>query len=78
MHIAYVTCIFYGTAYVQCQSIISFIKFSFFFQVVPSVAIGFTVYDSMKDWLSVPSREKAAVVVPVLTEDGNAAPVHSS
>ncbi|XP_047079363.1 mitochondrial carrier protein CoAc2-like [Lolium rigidum] len=50
-----------------------------YLKVVPSVAIGFTVYDSMKDWLSVPSREKAAVVVPVLTEDGsNATPVHSS
>uniref|UniRef100_A0ACD5ZJX5 Uncharacterized protein n=1 Tax=Avena sativa TaxID=4498 RepID=A0ACD5ZJX5_AVESA len=50
-----------------------------YLKVVPSVAIGFTVYDSMKDWLSVPSREKTAVVVPVLTEDGsNATPVHSS
>ncbi|CAM0946139.1 unnamed protein product [Alopecurus aequalis] len=50
-----------------------------YLKVVPSVAIGFTVYDSMKDWLSIPSREKAAVVVPVLTEDGSsAAPVHSS
>ncbi|VAI57667.1 unnamed protein product [Triticum turgidum subsp. durum] len=50
-----------------------------YLKVVPSVAIGFTVYDSMKDWLNVPSREQAAVVVPVLSEDGsNAAPVHSS
>ncbi|XP_044953543.1 mitochondrial carrier protein CoAc2-like isoform X1 [Hordeum vulgare subsp. vulgare] len=50
-----------------------------YLKVVPSVAIGFTVYDSMKDWLNVPSRERAAVVVPVLSEDGsNTAPVHSS
>lgn len=50
-----------------------------YLKVVPSVAIGFTVYDSMKDWLNVPSREQTAVNVPVLTEDGsNAAHVHSS
>jgi len=33
----------------------------FVIQVVPSVAIGFTVYDSMKSYLRVPSRDEAAV-----------------
>ncbi|VAH98798.1 unnamed protein product [Triticum turgidum subsp. durum] len=50
-----------------------------YLKVVPSAALGFTVYDSMRDWLNVPSREQAPVVVPVLSEDGSdAAPVHSS
>ncbi|XP_018684751.2 mitochondrial carrier protein CoAc2 isoform X2 [Musa acuminata AAA Group] len=31
-------------------------------QVAPSVAIGFTVYDAMKSWLKVPSRDEAAVI----------------
>jgi hypothetical protein len=31
------------------------------YQVVPSVAIGFTMYDLMKLWLEVPSRDNAAV-----------------
>jgi len=45
--------------------------------VVPSVAIGFTVYDSMKVWLKVPSREETAV--SVLTEErSDAAPIPSS
>ncbi|KAL6592266.1 hypothetical protein ACP70R_049530 [Stipagrostis hirtigluma subsp. patula] len=48
-----------------------------YLKVVPSVAIGFTVYDSMKVWLKVPSREEAAVAV--LTEErSNTAPIHSS
>ncbi|KAF7046034.1 hypothetical protein CFC21_055089 [Triticum aestivum] len=46
-----------------------------YLKVVPSAALGFTVYDSMRDWLNVPSREQA----PVLSEDGSdTAPVHSS
>uniref|UniRef100_A0A8R7VBN9 Graves disease carrier protein n=2 Tax=Triticum urartu TaxID=4572 RepID=A0A8R7VBN9_TRIUA len=50
-----------------------------YLKVVPSAALGFTVYDSMRDWLNVPSREQVPVVVPVLSEDGSdAAPVHSS
>ncbi|XBI76279.1 hypothetical protein VPH35_069538 [Triticum aestivum] len=50
-----------------------------YLKVVPSAALGFTVYDSMRDLLNVPSREQAPVVVPVLSEDGSdAAPVHSS
>nr|BAD25656.1 putative mitochondrial solute carrier protein [Oryza sativa Japonica Group] len=52
--------------YVQCGE-----------KVVPSVAIGFTVYDSMKVWLKVPSREDTAIAA--LTEErSNAAPAHSS
>ncbi|GJN19379.1 hypothetical protein PR202_gb06652 [Eleusine coracana subsp. coracana] len=47
-----------------------------YLKVVPSVAIGFTVYDYMKVWLKVPSREEA---VTVLTEErSNTAPIHSS
>ncbi|XP_027357846.1 mitochondrial carrier protein CoAc2 isoform X2 [Abrus precatorius] len=34
-----------------------------YIKVVPSVAIGFTVYDTMKSWLRVPSRDEAAVEV---------------
>ncbi|THU61116.1 hypothetical protein C4D60_Mb07t19880 [Musa balbisiana] len=33
-----------------------------YLKVVPSVAIGFTVYDVMKSWLKVPSRDEAAVI----------------
>ncbi|VAI69354.1 unnamed protein product [Triticum turgidum subsp. durum] len=51
----------------------------YYLKVVPSAALGLTVYDSMRDWLNVPSREQVPVVVPVLSEDGSdAAPVHSS
>ncbi|KAG4402965.1 hypothetical protein GLYMA_01G003450v4 [Glycine max] len=32
-----------------------------YIKVVPSVAIGFTVYDTMKSYLRVPSRDEAAV-----------------
>lgn len=32
-------------------------------QVVPSVAIGFTVYDVMKAYLQVPSRDESAAEV---------------
>uniref|UniRef100_A0A0D9VDY5 Uncharacterized protein n=1 Tax=Leersia perrieri TaxID=77586 RepID=A0A0D9VDY5_9ORYZ len=46
-----------------------------YLKVVPSVAIGFTVYDSMKVWLNVPSREETAVAV--LTEErSNTAHAH--
>ncbi|XP_066329812.1 mitochondrial carrier protein CoAc2-like [Miscanthus floridulus] len=48
-----------------------------YLKVVPSVAIGFTVYDSMKVWLKVPSREDTAVAI--LTEErSNTAPIPSS
>ncbi|CAL4889047.1 unnamed protein product [Urochloa decumbens] len=48
-----------------------------YLKVVPSVAIGFTVYDSMKVWLKVPSREETSVAV--LTEErSNTAPIPSS
>ena len=40
-----------------------FICGKFNYQVVPSVAIGFTMYDLMKLWLEVPSRDNAAVAV---------------
>ncbi|CAL9773079.1 unnamed protein product [Musa acuminata subsp. burmannicoides] len=33
-----------------------------YLKVAPSVAIGFTVYDAMKSWLKVPSRDEAAVI----------------
>ncbi|WOL09091.1 mitochondrial substrate carrier family protein P-like isoform X2 [Canna indica] len=39
-----------------------------FLKVVPSVAIGFTVYDVMKSWLKVPSREEVAAI-SVVTEN---------
>ncbi|URE21371.1 Mitochondrial carrier protein [Musa troglodytarum] len=39
-----------------------------YLKVVPSVAIGFTVYDVMKSWLKVPSRDEAAIVT-VRTEN---------
>lgn len=35
-------------------------------KVVPSVAIGFTVYDVMKSYLRVPSQDKALVEVVTL------------
>ncbi|OAY83978.1 Graves disease carrier protein [Ananas comosus] len=44
-----------------------------YLKVVPSVAIGFTVYDVMKLWLKVPSREEASI--RVLTEERSS---HSS
>ncbi|PKU86382.1 Mitochondrial adenine nucleotide transporter ADNT1 [Dendrobium catenatum] len=37
-------------------------------QVVPSVAIGFTVYDAMKSWLKVPAREE--ISIKAITEEG--------
>lgn len=39
------------------------------FQVVPSVAIGFTVYDVMKAYLQVPSRDESTS-----TNHGNTQP----
>lgn len=41
-------------------------------QVVPSVAIGFTVYDVMKSYLRVPSRDEA--VKEVVTNERNSQP----
>ncbi|XP_077210716.1 mitochondrial substrate carrier family protein [Tasmannia lanceolata] len=48
-----------------------------YLKVVPSVAIGFTVYDAMKSWLRVPSRDDKAIAV--VTEGRNTHPssVHS-
>lgn len=47
------------------------------YQVVPSVAIGFTVYDVMKSFLKVPSRDEA--VIEVVTNKRNSQPsLHSS
>ncbi|XP_043718731.1 mitochondrial carrier protein CoAc2 [Telopea speciosissima] len=43
-----------------------------YLKVVPSVAIGFTVYDTMKSWLGVPSRENTAI--EVVTEGRNTHP----
>lgn len=48
-----------------------------YLKVVPSVAIGFTVYDSMKVCLKVPSREETAVAV-LAEERSNTAPIPSS
>ncbi|XP_020249119.1 mitochondrial substrate carrier family protein B isoform X2 [Asparagus officinalis] len=38
-----------------------------YLKVVPSVAIGFTVYDTMKSILKVPSRDE--ITIPVVTEE---------
>lgn len=44
-------------------SIISLQKSVYFcFQIVPSVAIGFTAYDMMKAWLRVPPRQKSKAI----------------
>ncbi|XP_072964474.1 mitochondrial carrier protein CoAc2 [Typha angustifolia] len=43
-----------------------------YLKVIPSVAIGFTVYDVMKSWLRVPSRDEVAITV--LTEERNSHP----
>ncbi|KAG1335355.1 mitochondrial substrate carrier family protein P [Cocos nucifera] len=43
-----------------------------YLKVVPSVAIGFTVYDVMKSWLKVPSRDEAAL--PAVTEESSRHP----
>jgi hypothetical protein len=40
---------------------------NFFLQMVPSVAIGFTVYDAMKAWLHVPPREKGSRTAVAVT-----------
>ncbi|XP_044462958.1 mitochondrial carrier protein CoAc2 [Mangifera indica] len=48
-----------------------------YLKVVPSVAIGFTVYDIMKSYLRVPSRDEA--VIEVVTNKRNSQPsLHSS
>ncbi|KAL7260093.1 hypothetical protein ACSBR1_005872 [Camellia fascicularis] len=43
-----------------------------YMKVVPSVAIGFTVYDVMKSYLRVPSRDEA--VIEVVTNNRNSQP----
>ncbi|CAL9771804.1 unnamed protein product [Musa acuminata subsp. burmannicoides] len=42
-----------------------------YLKVVPSVAIGFTVYDIMKSWLKVPSRDEAAAASAVTENKSN-------
>jgi hypothetical protein len=65
----------------------SIISFFFFYmgnlvsvrllQVVPSVAIGFTVYDMMKSYLSVPSRDEAVIEVVSSTSSSEPTSLHS-
>ncbi|XP_017215771.1 mitochondrial carrier protein CoAc2 isoform X2 [Daucus carota subsp. sativus] len=43
-----------------------------YLKVVPSVAIGFTVYDTMKAFLRVPSRDEAGIVVTNQTSNKQA------
>ncbi|XP_074559074.1 mitochondrial carrier protein CoAc2-like [Curcuma longa] len=42
-----------------------------YLKVVPSVAIGFTVYDLMKSWLKVPSRDEIAAISVVTKNNSN-------
>lgn len=46
-------------------------------KVVPSVAIGFTVYDVMKAHLRVPSRDDAVVEVVTSNRDSQPSTLHS-
>lgn len=46
-------------------------------KVVPSVAIGFTVYDMMKAYLRVPSRDDAVVEVVTSNRDSQPSTLHS-
>ncbi|GJT14949.1 hypothetical protein Tco_0873655, partial [Tanacetum coccineum] len=46
--------------------------------VVPSVAIGFTVYDTMKAYLRVPPRDKAIVEVATNKRENQTSPLPSS
>ncbi|XP_039142852.1 mitochondrial carrier protein CoAc2 [Dioscorea cayenensis subsp. rotundata] len=48
-----------------------------YLKVVPSVAIGFTVYDVMKSWLKVPSREEVAAQVVREETSGQLSSLHS-
>ncbi|KAG9456556.1 hypothetical protein H6P81_001064 [Aristolochia fimbriata] len=47
-----------------------------YLKVVPSVAIGFTVYDAMKSWLKVPSREEKTVEIVTERRATNASSMH--
>ncbi|XP_058067932.1 mitochondrial carrier protein CoAc2 [Magnolia sinica] len=49
-----------------------------YMKVVPSVAIGFTVYDAMKTWLRVPARDDKAIEVATETRNTHEPPsIHS-
>lgn len=48
-----------------------------FLQVVPSVAIGFTVYDVMKSNLRVPSRDEAVMEVELKEQSSHTSSIHS-
>ncbi|XP_062148584.1 mitochondrial carrier protein CoAc2 isoform X2 [Alnus glutinosa] len=48
-----------------------------YLKVVPSVAIGFTVYDMMKSYLSVPSRDEAVIEVVSSTSSSEPTSLHS-
>ncbi|KAK9275617.1 hypothetical protein L1049_022884 [Liquidambar formosana] len=48
-----------------------------YLKVVPSVAIGFTVYDSMKSYLRVPSRDEAVIEVVTNERNGQPSALHS-
>ncbi|KAH0706901.1 graves disease carrier protein homolog [Solanum tuberosum] len=48
-----------------------------YLKVVPSVAIGFTVYDMMKAYLRVPSRDDAVVEVVTSNRDSQSSTLHS-
>lgn len=48
-----------------------------YLKVVPSVAIGFTVYDMMKSWLKVPSRDEIARAVSTEERSSHASSLQS-
>ncbi|GAV68303.1 LOW QUALITY PROTEIN: Mito_carr domain-containing protein, partial [Cephalotus follicularis] len=48
-----------------------------YLKVVPSVAIGFTVYDIMKSCLRVPSRDEAVIEVVTNSKNSQASALHS-
>ena len=47
------------------------------FQVVPSVAIGFTGYDIMKSWLQVPARDDDLIKVVTNKRNSQPSSLHS-
>ncbi|KAK1312054.1 Mitochondrial adenine nucleotide transporter ADNT1 [Acorus calamus] len=49
-----------------------------YLKVGPSVAIGFTVYDYMKSWLRVPSRDETSIVLVTEERSPRTASLHSS
>lgn len=48
-----------------------------YLKVVPSVAIGFTVYDLMKAYLRVPSRDEVAIEVVTKEINGQTSSLHT-